>query len=209
MKNVRLFAVLLVVVALLATSAFALDAAAPSVVQGVEVVDATGLPEGDHFVVNSEYDDAGLAEFADKNNANVTYGFDLSIENAAGEEIHTNAPLTVTLSVPEGVDPAKIDLVAHKADGTWEIIPHTVNADGTVTIQLKNGLSPIAFLAKKGPEPVPPKSNPAGKPAAAGAAPAGAASPQTGETANVYTIVAVVALLAAAAFCVTRTRRVA
>ena len=188
MRKVRMFAALLLVVALLATSAFAAEFV-PSVEQkGAPEYLGSSVDTDDAHIIITPYADAKgdiLAELDDaksdlakmKDGYIVTDLYDASMSDGS----KLTGPVTLTF---KGT-PALIAL--HKMDGTWEEITPKDNGDGTFSITT-NGLSPIAFLQKadnSGVKPAEPtKPADTTKPAASGTKTV--TSPQTGEE-NVLT----------------------
>lgn len=138
--------------------------------------------------------------------------FDVSIVGESADLLE-DANATVTLTFQVAVESDEVLIVIHNYEtGKWEVIDSslvTVNGDGTVSVTL-NSLSPIAFLtAVEDTEVQPGTDKPDQKPAGDANKGDKVTSPQTGETVNLYVVLAVVMLLGAAGYCVTRAKRFA
>jgi hypothetical protein len=144
--------------------------------------------------------------------------FDVSLSAEASEALKNGGKITLNFTPAVKYDGEPIVIHNLESD-TWEVIdPANVvlNADGTVSVTLTS-LSPIAFLAPTSDDENQTPADDTTKPATDSKKPTSTTtnggktvtSPQTGETSNVYVVCASVMLLAAAAFCATRAKRVA
>lgn len=102
--------------------------------------------------------------------------------------------IKVTVKVP-GLDASKTYVFLHqKADGSWEEIPATMNADGSLTGTFK-GLSPVAVVEKVSTGAAAPAP---AAPAASAASANPATSPKTADTSAMPYVAMMVALCGAA-----------
>jgi hypothetical protein len=149
----------------------------------------------------------------------VTDLFDVSLVDADGNIIEPDADNPVTLTFKTSFKSDDIVIVLHnKESGKWEVIDPDkvkVNDDGSVSVEFTS-FSPIAFLSVVDDATADDnktddastddtKTDNTTKPAATSTDKV--TSPQTGETANGYVVVASLMLLAAAAYCMTRAKR--
>jgi nitrogen fixation protein FixH len=152
----------------------------------------------------------------------VTDLFDVSLVDSNGKIIEPDADNPVTLTFKTSFKSDDIVIVLHNKDtGKWEVIDSDkvkVNDDGSVSVEFTS-FSPIAFLSvvddataddnkTDGTTTTPADtSKPASTTKPAATTSNKVTSPQTGETANGYVVVASLMLLAAAAYCMTRAKR--
>jgi nitrogen fixation protein FixH len=152
----------------------------------------------------------------------VTDLFDVSLVDSNGKIIEPDADNPVTLTFKTSFKSDDIVIVLHNKDtGKWEVIDSDkvkVNDDGSVSVEFTS-FSPIAFLSvvddataddnKTDDTTTTPAdtSKPADTTKPAATTSNKVTSPQTGETANGYVVVASLMLLAAAAYCMTRAKR--
>jgi LPXTG-motif cell wall-anchored protein len=150
----------------------------------------------------------------------VTDLFDVSLVDSNGNIIEPDEDNPVTLTFKTSFKSDDIVIVLHnKETGKWEVIDSDkvkVNDDGSVTVEFTS-FSPIAFLSvvddatadgntddtttdgtKTDSDKTANKTD---------GTSTKVTSPQTGETANGYVVVASLMLLAAAAYCITRAKR--
>jgi LPXTG-motif cell wall-anchored protein len=150
----------------------------------------------------------------------VTDLFDVSLVDSNGNIIEPDEDNPVTLTFKTSFKSDDIVIVLHNKDtGKWEVIDSDkvkVNDDGSVTVEFTS-FSPIAFLSvvddatadgntddtttdgtKTDSDKTANKTD---------GTSTKVTSPQTGETANGYVVVASLMLLAAAAYCITRAKR--
>ncbi len=96
--------------------------------------------------------------------------FELNVQDVTSEELA--AGVTVTLAVP-GIVAGRSYVILHMlADGTWEVIPATVNADGSIS-GVFHSFSPVAVVE---------------------VAAAGAASPKTADVSAMPFVLGMIAL---------------
>ena len=142
--------------------------------------------------------------------------FDVSVVGETGDLIK-DENTSVTLTFQVAVQSDEVLIVLHNYEtGKWEVVDPSlvkINDNGTVSVTL-NSLSPIAFVTavdqtdpKPEPDPKPDTKPDSNKPAGGDGKPV--TSPQTGETVNLYVVMAAVMLLAAAFCCMTRAKRAA
>jgi hypothetical protein len=152
----------------------------------------------------------------------VTDLFDVSLVDSEGNIIEPDENNPVTLTFKTSFKSDDIVIVLHnKETGEWEVIDSDkvkVNDDGSVSVEFTS-FSPIAFLSvvddataddnkTDGTTTTPADtSKPASTTKPAATTSNKVTSPQTGETANGYVVVASLMLLAAAAYCMTRAKR--
>jgi hypothetical protein len=152
----------------------------------------------------------------------VTDLFDVSLVDSNGNIIEPDEDNPVTLTFKTSFKSDDIVIVLHNKDtGKWEVIDSDkvkVNDDGSVSVEFTS-FSPIAFLSvvddataddnkTDGTTTTPADtSKPASTTKPAATTSNKVTSPQTGETANGYVVVASLMLLAAAAYCMTRAKR--
>jgi LPXTG-motif cell wall-anchored protein len=150
----------------------------------------------------------------------VTDLFDVSLVDSEGNIIEPDENNPVTLTFKTSFKSDDIVIVLHnKETGEWEVIDSDkvkVNDDGSVSVEFTS-FSPIAFLSvvddatadgntddtttdgtKTDSDKTANKTD---------GTSTKVTSPQTGETANGYVVVASLMLLAAAAYCITRAKR--
>jgi LPXTG-motif cell wall-anchored protein len=150
----------------------------------------------------------------------VTDLFDVSLVDSNGNIIEPDEDNPVTLTFKTSFKSDDIVIVLHnKETGKWEVIDSDkvkVNDDGSVTVEFTS-FSPIAFLsvvddatADGNTDDTTTDGTKTDSDKTANKADGTSTkvtSPQTGETANGYVVVASLMLLAAAAYCITRAKR--
>jgi hypothetical protein len=151
----------------------------------------------------------------------VTDLFDVSLVDSEGNIIEPDENNPVTLTFKTSFKSDDIVIVLHnKETGEWEVIDSDkvkVNDDGSVSVEFTS-FSPIAFLSvvddatadesTDGTTTADDTKTDSNKTAnKTDGTSTKVTSPQTGETANGYVVVASLMLLAAAAYCMTRAKR--
>lgn len=88
------------------------------------------------------------AGFGDKDVV-VSEIFDISLIRNNTDLVDTSAEISVTFTPANAVKDGEF-FVVHYADGSWGVVSSKLNADGSITVTCKNGLSPFAILVVKG-----------------------------------------------------------
>ncbi|MBR2294318.1 MAG: hypothetical protein IJ869_00960 [Clostridiales bacterium] len=173
-------------------------------------IDAAGKPAGLPGIENDLKDALDTLD-ADADVEDLTFGevFDCSYVDEEGNVVELNGPVTITFAYE--VSDEDVLIVLHNYEtGEWEVIdPSKVTVDydnGTVTVVLDNGLSPLAFVTVPKHEKKDADATATPTPTSAPKADDGTTSPQTGEHVGAYVLIIAAALAVAGVVCIKRAK---
>lgn len=177
-------------------------------------IDAAGKPAGLPGIENDLKDALDTLD-ADADVEDLTFGevFDCSYVDEEGNVVELEGTVTITFAYE--VSDEDVLIVLHNYEtGEWEVIdPSKVTVDydnGTVTVVLDNGLSPLAFVTvpkhEKNDADATSTPTPTSKPKADDSSSSGTTSPQTGEHVGAYILIIAAALAVAGVVCVKRAK---